>query len=329
MAIGDNAEVGVTGYVAVGAEASFGSYASSLEAIEALNCGFRTDIKSEKIPSISTNRGMTRRVQGDKEVAGSIEMYAHPTESVLIFQSALGGAISTTALSTGAYSHAIHAGNFSDSITSVSFNVRKGSALTWRYTGGRVNSLKLTAEAGSPLKLSADYIFKDSTNTTNDSVGTYSLSAFTPFTFVQGAFTFSDTAEKITGFELTINNNLKSDKDARALGQNTLQVLPATQRDIEFKITQRMATITAWTRFTTATCGAVQLEFTGTESITAAEVNKLTIDMPKCYYNSPDVALSPDEILISDIDYDVLVDNPLTTTGYDIKFTVINPTSSY
>ncbi|MCK5358331.1 MAG: hypothetical protein KAJ48_08040 [Elusimicrobiales bacterium] len=332
MGIGDKAEASVRSYVAMDREVTYGTYTTNttaLTAVEALSCSFKTNIKSIKLPAITTNRGFSRRVMTDKEVGGTLETYGHPNESILVLVSGLGGALSTTTLSTGAYSHVLNAGNFGSSIPSVCFNVRKGSAQTWRYSGGRVNTLKLSAEVGDMLKISADYIFKDSTQVSDDQSANLSLTSHIPFSFEGGAFTYSGVSEKITGFELSINNNLVSDKNARALGQNTLQVLPALRRDVEFKITQRMDTTTTWTRFTSGTNAAAQLVFTGA-TLTAANTNKLTIDLPKVFYQTPDVELSsPDEILMSDINYDVVVDAPHTSTGYDVKVTVINDVTTY
>lgn len=327
MAIGDGAHASVRSYVAIGKETNFGTYLSCSTAIEALSCSFKTTIQTMKIDSLSTNRGPSRRVMLDKEVAGSIEHYGHPIESALVFVSALGGAITTTTLSTGVYQHVINAGNFGDTISSVSFNVRKGgetATSVWQYHGGRVNSLKLTANVGEPLRVSADYIFQDSTNVSNDVSAALTLTSYIPWTYVQGTYGYTAAAEKITGFELTISNGLKSDKDARALGQNTLVALPATRREVDFKITQRVDTTTAWTRFTGDAGGAVQLVFTG-ESISSSNFNKLTIDMPKVKYRTPDFELKgPGDINIADIEFDVLVDNAMTSTGYDVKFTLIN-----
>jgi len=327
MAIGDGAHASVRSYIAVARETTFGTYATCTTAIEALSCSFKTTIQTMKIDSLSTNRGQSRRVMLDKEVAGTIEMYGHPIESTLIFASALGGAVTSTQPSTGVYQHVINAGNFGDTIPSVCFNVRKGgetSTSVWQYSGGRVNSLKLTANVGEPLRVSADYIFQDSTTLSNDVSAALTLTSYIPWTYVQGVYNFTGAAEKITGFELTIDNGLKSDKDARALGQNTIVALPATRREVSFKITQRIDTTTAWTRFTNDAGGAVSLVFTG-ESISSSNFNQLTIAMPKVKYRTPDFELKgPGDINISDIEFDVLVDNPMTSTGYDVRFTVIN-----
>lgn len=330
MAIGDGSQSAVRSYVAVGKETSFGTYATCTTAMEVLSCGFKTDIKTMKLDSLSTNRGMSRRVQLEKEVMGAIEAYAHPVESPLIFGGALGGAITTTTLSTGVYSHVFLAGDFEGTLAALSFNVRKGASAVWQYTGGRVNSLKLSANVGEPMKLSADLIFKDSTTLANDISAVSSLTAYVPWTFVNGTFAYSGTAEKVTGFELSINNNLKSDKDARSLGTNVLTVLPPTRREVSFKISQRLDTSTTWARFTEMTSAAVQLVFTSADSISSSNFPKLTIDLAKVGMKTPDVELkSAGDILIADIEYDVMVDNPMTSTGYDVKFTVINGVASY
>jgi len=332
MAIGDGAKATVRSYVAMDRETAYGTYTTNttaLLAVEAMSCSFKTIRTKQKINALSTNRGFNRRVLLNKEVSGTLEVNGHPNESVWILQSALGGAMSTTALSTGAYSHVLHAGNFDASAPSVCFNVRKGDEHEWHYTGGRVNSLKMSAEVGDVLKISADYIFQDSTQLSDDQSATLTLSSYIPFTFENGSFAYSGVSEKITGFELTINNNLKSDKDARALGQNTIVALPSTRRDIEFKITQRFDTTTTYDRFVAGANAAVQLVFSA-QSLTSDENNKLTIDLPKVFYNSPDVELSSaDDILISDIDFDVVVDTPHTSTGYDVQMTMINDVSAY
>lgn len=330
MAVGDYAESAVRSYVACGKETAFGTYATCTTAMEVLSCGFKTDIKTMKLDSLSTNRGMSRRVQMEKDVVGTLEAYAHPVESALLFGAALGGSITSTLVSTSVYSHVFEAGNFSNTMAAISFNVRKGSSQVWQYQGGRVNSLKLTANVGEPLRLSADLIFKDSTTLANDVSAALTLTSYVPWTFVNGTFSYSATAQKVTGFELAINNNLKSDKDARALGQDTIVVLPPTRREVTFKITQRFDTTSTWASFLEMTTGAVSLVFTSTDSLSSDNFPKLTISMPKVGMKTPDPELkAAGDIIMSDIEYDVLVDNPMTSTGYDVKFTLINNVASY
>lgn len=328
MAIGDGAQVGVQSYVALGKESTYGTYASATTAIEAISCTFRTDIESEKLETFGPNRGYTKRVQKNKMVGGTLEKYAHP-EDLLILISALGGGFSfTSATSAGIFS--MSSGNFDTAPSSLSFNVRKGDTHVWRYMGGRVNALTVSANVGEVVKLSAEYIFKDSTQLSDNIAGILSISSYAPFVYDEGVFRYNTTEttaatstseERIQGFELTINNNLE---EGRELGSDILRVLPPKRRNVEFKINQRFDTSTSYARFIQATQGAVELKFSGS-AISSEHNNEMTIRMPKVFLNSPDPEIGgADELLSSEIVYDVLVDSPNTTTGRDIGITIKN-----
>lgn len=342
MAVGDQAKAGVQSYVAFFLESTWGTYpasaATNASTMEPLSFNFKTNIKSELIDSINKNRGFTKRVQLDKEVAGSLEHYMHPIESPRLFAVCLGGGITSTGTSTTGWTHSITAGNFDTNNSSISFNVRKGDAHTWGYTGGRVNTLKISGNVGEIVKASYDFVFKDSTQGITDINASLSISAVLPFTYVQGVYRYQSTEalantttaeEPIQGFELTINNNMKTDKDARQLGSNLLSVLPATRRKIELKVMQRWDTTTNWNRFIQATQGSIELVFTGS-AITIGTNYQCFIRLPKVFMNSPEPEVpGPNDILKSEINFDVLVDSPSTTTGKDIGVTFINDVSSY
>lgn len=330
MAIGNSAKAAAQSYVAVARELAFGTYptTTSFGPVEPISCSFKVNKKSQKLDTLSMNRGVHRRVQLDKEVAGTLEQFMHPEESVVLMATSLGGGVATTSL-TGAYSHIISAGNFDGTIASASFVVRKGDTHEFAYQGGRVNSMKITAQVGEPVKVSYDYVFKTFTSTAGFTESALTISSVVPFTYAQGTFAYSGITEYVTGFELTVNNNLKSDKDARSLGSDELTALPPTRRDIEFKITQRFDTTTTLDRFMAGEGAAVQLVFTGA-SITAEHNYKCTIDLAKVYPNTPDPELKGSgDILLSEIAFDAVVDNPYTSTGYDIKVTMINNVASY
>lgn len=339
MAVGDEAKAALHSYVALGKETTFGTYASATTAVEAISCGFTIQQDSKKIEALG-RRGSGRRVMLDKKVAGTLETHLHPEESVLLMAVALGGGIASAGTSTSGYTHSLTAGNFNTSPSSLSFNVRKGDTHTFRYSGGRMNSLKISAQVGEPVKLSAEFIFKDATQTADDIQSILSLSSYSVFTYVHGTFRYSNTeanaatsssAEPIQGFELSIGNNLASDKEARQLGSNVLSVLPARRRDIEFKITQRFDTTTAMNRFLQGTAGAVDLFFRGESIGSTAAFNECTIRLPKVFYNSgadPEVKGAGD-ILSVEIPMDVLIDNVNTTTGKDIGVTFLNGIASF
>ena len=346
MAVGDQANPTLYSYVAVGKEATFGTYASATTAIEALACNIMTTQKNQKIDAMFVSRGFSKIVFLEKEVKGTLEQYLHPQESVLLLANALAGQISSTA-ATNSTLHSISAGNFTNSIASLSFNVRKGNAagnglanaITWRYNGGRCNTLKIVGEVGQPIKCTYDFIFQDSTQQTDDISGILSLSSVLPFTFVNGEFRYGSSegavsTESVQHFELTINNNIKSDKDVRTLGTNTVMLLPAMKREISLKTTSRFDTTTSWQRFVQHTAGAIELYFSGAAIVANTTVSEyfftMNIRLPNVYQLSGDAPLKgPKDILQLDTDWAVLLDNPSTTTGRDIGLTIRNSTASY
>ena len=338
MSIGDGAEVALNSYIAYGKETTYGTYVSATSAIEALSCTFRTDRDSLLLESFGTGtRDFTKRVQTDKKVGGTLEQYAHPQESVLLLAAALGGPVTTSSL-TSAATHSLSAGNFNTStaILGLSFNVRKGSNTNhvWQYSGGKINSLVISAEVGQPVKLSAEFIFKDSTQGTNDLSASLSITSVTPFVYHQGTYKYSDTEanaatttaeERIQSFELTINNNLE---EGRELGSEVLRVLPAKRRSVELTVTQRWDTLTTYNRFIQNTQGAVELLFTG-QSISAEHNHQMTIRMPKVFVKAADPEIAgADELLSHEITYDIVNDDPNTTTGKAIGITIINDNQS-
>lgn len=340
MAVGDGAEAAIRSYIAYGKETTFGTYASVSVAVEAISCSFKVEKESQKLETLNKSRDFSKRVQTNQNVGGTLEMYLHPIESVLLFATAMGGGIATSSQS-GVAIHTITAGNFDTSPSSLSFNIRKGSNANhvWEYSGGRPNVITIAAEIGEPVMLTAEMVFKDATLGTNNIGANLSVSSLAPFVYHQGSYIYSGTqgsltttnAEPIQSFELVINNNIISDSAARQLGSQVPGVLPATQREIELTITQRWDTTTNYNRFIGATEGSVRLLFSGSQiTSTAAQTYSWQIDMPKVLMNTPDPELSgAGDLLQSEISFDVITDNPQTTTGKAIVATVWNNVNSY
>lgn len=338
MAVGDSSQEAVRSYLAFQRESTWGALHNTAftnaTAMEFLSCNFKTDIKSEKLDTLGF-RGMTKRVQLEKSVGGTVESFLHPEETTMMFGVCLGNGIVSTSL-TGAYTHSITVGNITGTApTAVSFQMKKGDT-TFQYLGGRINTMKITANAGEVAKVSMDFIFKDSTIGTTDYSSSLSYSSVLPFTFVNGSYRYNATegsltstvAEQIQGFELTINNNLKADASARALGTNLLTVLPPTRREVMFKIKQRFDTTTTFNRFIQGTQGSVELYFSGS-AITVEHSHRMVIRLPKVFYNQADPEVGgAQDILSASIDFDVLQDTA-TSAGREIAVTVINNVASY
>lgn len=344
MAVGAEARISPNSYVAFSKETSFGSYASATTATEVLSCGFTVQRKNMKIDAIGLNRGFSKRVQLEQTVGGTFETYLHPHESVLPIAVALGGGIASSVTAVGGvYYHSVTAGNFDTAPSSLSFNVRKGasSGHVWRYCGGRVDKLKISAVVNQPVKVSYDMLFVDGSVGTDDISSILSISSVLPFTFTQGKYRYSSsevladttTAEEpIQAFDLTINNNIATGPESRALGSNLQSLLTPVKRDISLTITQRFDTTTTYNRMLQATVGSIELLFTGPQITSSAAVTmyySMQIRMPKVYYNAADPVLNPSAVLTMQIPIDVVVDTPQTTTGKDIGITFTNDVAGY
>jgi len=340
MAVGDNYKEGLDSYVSIAKETTFGTYVTGTAAYEALSSSINMSRNSQKIEGMFKNRGSLKRVLLDKNTAGTIEGELYPDEGTLLIINAMGGGITTASLSASSFTHSVAAGamDITSGAMSLSVTERKGDSHMFAYVGGRVNSLKISGSVGETIKMSADLIFKDGTTSANDVATSLSVSAQLPYTFVDGSYRYGGAedsltvaaVEKIQSFELTINNNLKPE-DGRALGSAVPSVIPVASRSVELSITQRFDTTTAIDRHLSATVGSVQIRFDGSTIGADAAVYSMVFTMPKVYQNSggdPEIG-GRDETLKVESSYDVIVDDPNTTTGKDIALTIIDASSSH
>ena len=165
MAQGDTAKVGATSWRACQQESAYGSDACTSTAFKPLSmisCSFKTEIESEKLSELALNRGFSKRIQKNKNVSGTLEKYAHPDEDIVLWANALGGTFTFASTSAGS-TYSIASGNWGadSTVTSVSFTERKGDEHLFKYTGGVMNSLKLSCKVGEPAKLSCEYVWEN------------------------------------------------------------------------------------------------------------------------------------------------------------------------
>lgn len=342
MAIGDSSELGYRSIAATRMETAYGTIAgTATNFFEFISNGLKGNVEELKGAEINSHRGYTRRFQMNRTVEGSVEKYLHPVDGIDLFLHALGGTISTTALSTGAYSHVIKSGDLnpaaSTTYSSFTMDVRKGPNRQLTYSGLRVNQMSIKGEIGQPIMVTYDLVGKDFTATSATTDGAVSFSTVRPFLFTDGKFQYASTsvladtttaAERVIGFELTINNNLISDANARAIGTNTLMTLPAGRRDVSLKLTMRVDTSTVYDRMVSGSQGGVILQMTTNQSIAAqTAVYDMKIDLPRVFYNAGDIEVSEDVLTVEPEITALRGDT--TTANYDISATLQNGTASY
>lgn len=341
MAAGDNTNLGYRSWTGIATETTFGTAGTSPSFLEFVSNSLKLEIEELKSPAINTSRAFSRRFLMNKKVGGSLEWHLHPVDGVPILWHALGCSITSSTVTVGAYQHLAKPVNtlgYGNS-KSLTFDVRKGDAFARRYTGCKINQLSIKADIGQPIMISADIVGKDGANDTVSTQTSVNFSTARPFLFQDGGFFFASTGalantttarESVIGFELTINNNIISDNNVRAIGTSTVMDLAPGMRELSLKLTMRADTTTTFDRFTSGESGAVRLNFTSAELITTGAAYSFEINMPKVYYNATDVEVSGPDVLTVEPQITAISDsNPATLTAFDIAFTLVNGVSGY
>lgn len=348
MAVGDSALMGWGSYLFIGREATFKTYATCTAGLRFISQSIVTTKEQKILEHISADRTYADRISLSKSIEGEIECYAAADTNAFAYllQNAFGGGTVTTATATGetiggaAFDHEITLKNFDATYSSLSINARKGNTTTgkiFEYSGIRVNELTLSAELDEALKATFGIIACDSTLTANDVSANAVATGQTPLSFADMRFSVETAVASLTStsfwhvqsLEFTLTNNLKSDSDSRRLGTDTLQVLPAGVATFGLKATIRFDTTTAFDAMINSTRLAAQAVFYGPTLTGSAVRQKIQLDFPALYITNagdPEVG-GPDEILSSEIEFAVMRDK--TTSGYAVKATITNLTSSY
>lgn len=348
MAVGGSALLGAFSYIAVGRETTQGTYNTATAALDVLNASIKTTKDVQTLEQIETSRTYSQQISLSKTIEGEFEFYMYPQIDAInyILQNAFGGTV-TSATATGetvgggSFTHIFSVGNMDQSYPSLCLNVRKGTSaggMVFEYWGVRVNTLTFSSEVDAPLKCGLSVVAMDSTQTSNDVASALSINSFTALTFVDGRVSVEATYASLTSssiwhvesFELSINNNLKSDSGSRRIGSDALDVLPAGVMSFELKTVIRFDTTTAYDAMINETQLAMEIEFAGSTFSGSVLAPTVLLEMPKVFIRDagdPEIG-GPDEVLKSEVIWNVLRDNS-SSGGYAIRASVTNQSSSY
>jgi len=344
MAIGDGCYSSLDSKIAVGQETTFGTAANEPTNgyLEFISESIKTERDDRRLDMISSSRAYRQHVKLAKTVAGSIEAYANPDSKPfgMILQNALGGTVTSAVLSAAvSWNHTFYAGDMESNkssagasdVKSLTFNVQRGSTNTWQYTGGRVNTLELSAERGELAQFTAEMEFKDATGTgISFQTTTATYPEVVPFTFVDGTFSYGDSignlsAETIQTINLTLNNNLKT--DIGKIGSEVRDKIPVGRREINLAWTMRFDTTTSYDRWINHTRGAVRLLFQAGTITGSDQVYQMQIDVPNVRTKAQEPDVSGDEVLSINVEAMAIIDN--SASGYDIQATMRNTIDDY
>lgn len=349
MANGQNANVGLFSYLAVGVESTFKTYNTCTAGLDFLSFSMKTMQETKILEAIQTSRTHSERIALSKTIEGDLEFYAAADSDACqrILQNAMGGGAIVTATATGdttgagVFEHIYSINSFNATYSSLCLNARKGDSTngkTWGYSGVRVGELALTGEIDEALMCSASMVACDSTTSVADVSALYPTLVQTPLSFADMRLSVESTFASLTAssfwhvqsVEWGINNNLKSDTDSRRIGSDVLDVLPPGIAAFTFTFSMRFDTLTAYNAMLNETQLAAQLSFKGATYSGSVIQREIAIDMPKIFISDagdPEIG-GPDEILKSEIVAVVLRDTS-SATGYAARMRVYNKTSSY
>lgn len=338
MAVGDSSLYSGESYFGIGREVTFGTYVTAAAGLDFLSSSVKTVKDAKILEQVERKRTMSKQISLGKVCEGDLEHYFSPdlTGMGYILQNAFGGTI-TSATATaetaggGAITHTIVEGVMGSGYPSLSANIRKGPSTggkVWRYQGGRVNGLALNAELDEPLKVTTSFIFKDSTQLSDDiESAVHTATSWEPLSFVNGRFSVEGTFASLTStsfwhvqsVSFKLNNNLKSDSSARRIGSDVLAVLPIGVQSYELACQMRFDTTTAYDAMMAATKLAAEFEFLGTTYTSSAVRRGLKLQFQKVYVKDagdPEIG-GPDEVLTANVVFNVLRDE--SATGYAVR----------
>lgn len=345
MSVGQGSIVSTESYLGLGRETTYGTLVTSTVGLPFISASMKVMQEGKILEQIEASRTYSQHLRLGRVVEGAIDGYFYPrlTGTSWLLQNAFGGTVTSataTGESTGAsnpsYTHTFNIGAMNQSFPSLSINLRKGdatSAKIFEYSGTRINELSFTAELDEALKFSASVVCKDATKSADDISADMTLSAMAPLSFVNGRVSVEGTLASLTSssfwhvqsVSFGIVNNLKSDSESRRIGTDTLDVLPPGIANLPLSVTMRFDTTTAYDAMLASTQFSVELEFLGNTMSGSVIREGIKFVYPNVQINDagdPEIG-GPDEILTSEVTFNVLRDNT-SATGYAIRGLLTN-----
>jgi len=223
-------------------------------------------------------RGESRRSvvrDGASKTGGDLNAEIQPTqEFCVLMKHALGRA--ETAGPSGSpsatYVHDIYpSGTLPEGLK---FEVSRDAGV-FRYTGIKVNTMTLNCAVGEPLTSTFSLIGKEETTSANKTTAD-SISTLNPITFDEGTLYVDGTAQEVSGFSLTVANNLAEDKGE--LGSKFRAAIPRSGfRDVTGSLNMEFDNFTMYNKYVNGTESALALHFTSDDTIsTGSDTYKIT-----------------------------------------------------
>lgn len=312
-----------TGYVGLAKESGFGVATAPSIFVPVKSAEASSDPQNYYPEEIRSSRAKSKVVPMGKKNEASIELDVESSNVGHILLGAL-GAVATTSLTgtPAAYSHVFTPAN---TLPSYSLELYD-TIMIRRIAGAKINTLKLSAEAGGDGVLAAEVSLLAQSITDQASPGTPNYVDKLPFNYTSVAVLKGGVANTaIRSFEMEINNNLKDDHFVLRASRD-VAAIPEGMREVSGSIEMYFENKAAYLAFAAGTSDSLKLTFTGA-NISGANNESLIIDLPKISYDSFEVPMGgPDDEVIGSMDFTALYDS---VTATDVKVTLVSAVISF
>lgn len=198
------------------------------------------------------------------------------------------------------------------------------------YDGMKVNNVTLNCAVGEPLSVTFSMLGRSETTGGAKTAGA-SISTLNPLTFDEGALTVDGTSQEVSGFTMSINNNLKEDKGA--LGSKYRVALPKGGfRDVTGSLNMEFDDLTMYNKYVNGTESALALKFTSDDVITGAssETYELHIECPRVIFTGTTPTVSGPDLIYHDMPFTALATSSPSEDWqrYEVRIKLINGSST-
>jgi len=269
--------------------------------------------------------------EGSSRTGGDLNAEVQPTQEFgVLIKHALGRA--ETAGPSGSpsviYTHDIYpSGSLPEGLK---FEVHRDAG-TFRYKGMKVNSMTLNCAVGEPLTSTFSLIGYNEETTANKTTAD-SISTLNPLTFDEGTLYIDGTEQEVSGFSLTVANNLADDKGK--LGSKYRAAVPRSGfRDVTGSLNLEFDDFTVYNKYVNGTESALSLKFTSDDIMTGGDAStpyKMDIDCHRCVFTGTTPTVGGPDLIYHDMPFTAYAsDSPGSEwEKYEVRIRLENASSS-
>lgn len=310
---------GIGAQIGLAEEASYGTYQAPSRFLEFESESIKTEIGKIRATGIGGGRFQkTNYIKTYTKSAGGGIAWTLQTKGFGLLLKHCLGAVSTS--NTGAaYTHTITPDASALLGKYLTVQVGRpditGTSRPFSFLGGKITQWELAADLDAAVKLSTTMDFK-TVDTTQTLASASYPSAPELFTFVDGALTVGGSTRSVTGFKVSGNNALKTDR--RYLGNTKKEPLANGIAEIAGEFTVEFESLSDFASATAGTQAALVLTLTSASEISAGVPYLMTVTIPAIEFTNAEPAVGGPDVLTTAIPFMALknASDPVITVAY-------------